>query len=167
MGFQKANDKKGTPERIIIFIASGLYLGFMPKAPGTWGSILGIPLYLLVSRIAPLPVDIILLLLFLLFSSWIADRAGKLFHCTDASQIVVDEVVGMWTALVGAPFSPVIIGLAFILFRFFDILKPFPIRQLEKKIPGGVGVVMDDIIAGVFANIGWHLLDHFFHIGNL
>ncbi len=78
----------------------------------------------------------------------------------DPSQIVIDEVVGMAVALVGAPIELSLIIVAFLFFRFFDIWKPFPIKQIDRSFPGGWGIVLDDVAAGVMANLAWRLWNY-------
>jgi len=92
-----------------------------------------------------------------LISVWISGRAELLLGDTDPSQIVIDEVVGMAVALAGAPFELSLIIVAFLFFRFFDIWKPFPIRYIDKSFPRGWGIVLDDVAAGIMANLAWRL----------
>ena len=145
-------------DRSVLFLASGLFLGLIPLAPGTFGSLLGIPLHCLFGQF-PFALGLCALALFSLMSVWISGKAEGLLGCPDPSMIVIDEVAGMAVALAGAPFEPLLILIAFLLFRFFDILKPFPVRQIEKGFPGGWGIVLDDVAAGVLANLTWRLLD--------
>jgi phosphatidylglycerophosphatase A len=82
-----------------------------------------------------------------------SDRAEGIFDEKDSSFIVIDEATGFLVTIAFHSITPLLILIGFVLFRFFDILKPFPIRQTETKLPGGLGVMFDDIIAGVYANI--------------
>jgi len=149
-------------DRLVLFLASGLFLGLIPFAPGTFGSLLGIPLHWLFSHLPFFP-GICSLGFVILISVWISGRAELLLGKKDPSQIVIDEVVGMAVALAGAPLEPSLIIVAFMFFRFFDIWKPFPIRYIDKSSPGGWGIVLDDVAAGVMANLAWRLWD--FYIG--
>ncbi|RKX60748.1 MAG: phosphatidylglycerophosphatase A [Thermodesulfobacteriota bacterium] len=149
-------------DRLVLFLASGLFLGLIPFAPGTFGSLLGIPLHWLFSHLPFFP-GICSLGFVILISVWISGRAELLLGKKDPSQIVIDEVVGMAVALAGAPLEPSLIIVAFMFFRFFDIWKPFPIRYIDKSFPGGWGIVLDDVAAGVMANLAWRLWD--FYIG--
>jgi phosphatidylglycerophosphatase A len=142
-----------------LFLASGFFLGFIPLAPGTFGSLLGIPAYWLISQLSLLTQGAVLTIS-VIISARICEKAGPLLGRTDASQIVLDEAVGMSIALAGAPLSPSIIVMAFVFFRIFDIWKPFPIRQIEMRVPGGWGVVLDDVMAGVLANFLWRLEEY-------
>ncbi|MGD8257780.1 MAG: phosphatidylglycerophosphatase A [Desulfobacterales bacterium] len=136
----------------VVFLATGLYIGNLPFAPGTFGSLLGLPLGYFLS-IINVPLALSLTLLFTLAAVWIANSAEKILKKRDPGCIVIDEVAGMIVTLIGMPFSLTTAVIGFIVFRAFDIIKPFPIRALEKKISGGAGIVIDDIIAGIFANL--------------
>ena len=96
---------------------------------------------------------LIFVLTLVLLSTWIAHAAEKIEAQKDPKQVVIDEICGMTVALFALPFTPVFIIGGFALFRVFDILKPFPIRWVDKKVPGGLGIMLDDIIAGLFANV--------------
>jgi len=146
-------------DRLILFLASGLFLGLIPFAPGTFGSLLGIPLHWLFSHL-PIFLGICSLGFVILMSVWISGRAELLLGNKDPSQIVIDEVVGMAVALAGIPFEPSFIIVAFMFFRFFDIWKPFPIKYIDKSFPGGWGIVLDDVAAGVMANLAWRFWDY-------
>ena len=145
-------------DRLVLFLASGLFLGLIPFAPGTFGSLLGIPLHWLLGHL-PISLGICSLGFVILISVWISGKAELLLGKKDPSQIVIDEVAGMAVALAGAPFEPSLIIVAFIFFRFFDIWKPFPIRYIDRSFPGGWGIVLDDVAAGVMANLAWRLWD--------
>ncbi len=128
-------------------IATGLYTGYLPKAPGTWGTIVALPLHLLISPLPPVMYGVTLFLIF-----WIAvlvsGAAEKIIDSKDPGVIVIDEIIGMLIAMIGVPASPAAWLAAFILFRFFDIVKPFPVNWFDKRLNGGVGIVMDDVAAG-------------------
>ena len=143
-------------------IGTWFYLGYFPKGPGTAGSLgallVGIPL---VMYFAWPPAAFALLALVLLGPAiWAADRVACEGGSKDPQIVVVDEVVGQWIALAGAAtLNWQFILAAFILFRLFDIWKPPPVRALE-RIPGGAGIVLDDVMAGVYASLvllaaGW------------
>ncbi len=139
-------------EKAAVFIATGCYAGFAPKAPGTIGSILGLPVSFLLARTA-CPVMITAIVLLIMLSVWTAGIAEKKLGSKDPGCIVIDEIAGMTIALAGIPFQAGPVFLAFIFFRFFDILKPYPISALERKLSGGVGIVADDLAAGLLANL--------------
>jgi phosphatidylglycerophosphatase A len=139
-------------EKAVLFLATGFYVGNIPPAPGTLGSLIGLALCFLLAGIQ-LPPVIILAVLFIGFAVWIAHAAEKILKKKDPGCIVIDEVAGMVVTLIGLPFNLTTAVIGFIIFRILDILKPFPIRTLDKRLAGGIGIVADDVVAGIFANI--------------
>ncbi len=139
-------------QHLILLLATGFYSGKIPVAPGTFGSVVGLLGCWLLSGLAPLK-GLPVLIGCIGLSMWIAGQAETILGATDPGRIVIDEMAGMAVTLYGLPFSPGNALAGFLLFRFFDIWKPFPIRQLERRIPGGAGVVMDDVLAGVYATL--------------
>ena len=139
-------------DKAIVFLATGFYIGNIPFAPGTFGTILGLPLCFLLGLLK-LPLALVCTLLFILFAVWISHIAEKRLGERDPGCIVIDEIAGMAVALIGLPFNLTTGLIGFIIFRILDISKPFPIRALEKHLPGGLGVVADDVIAGIMANL--------------
>ena len=147
-------------------------VGYLPLAPGTWGSLLAIAFYTALSNsfgsyrytpsLAPPEAKVavihaVIMVAFALFAFvgiWAANRSIDLLGNTDSPHAVVDEVIGQLTVFLFIPFtnSWVLIGTGFLLFRLFDIWKPYPISELQ-DLPGGVGVVADDIVAGIYAGI--------------
>jgi phosphatidylglycerophosphatase A len=142
--------------RLILLLASGLGAGFSPFAPGTAGTLVAIPIELLLSPIRS-PVYELTLLTFFFFSSWIAERAQNHWQKKDDQRIVIDEIMGYFLTMLWIPKTLLFISVGFLLFRLLDIVKPFPCRQLE-EVRGGFGVVLDDVFAGIYANIGLQLL---------
>ncbi len=138
-------------EKAILFLATGGLIGFSPVAPGTFGSLAALPLCLLIASMS-IRSGLIFLIALIVVSTWIAHGAEKIAAQNDPQQVVIDEICGMAIALFALPFVPVFVIGGFALFRIFDILKPFPIRWVDKKVPGGMGIMLDDLIAGVFAN---------------
>jgi phosphatidylglycerophosphatase A len=134
-----------------VFLATGFYVGRIPLAPGTFGSLLGLPLCFLLAGIQ-LPAALVAVLLIIVLATWIADAAERILGRPDPGCIVIDEIAGMAVTLMGLPFNPTTVAGGFILFRILDILKPFPIRVIDKRLPGGLGIVADDVIAGIFSN---------------
>lgn len=134
-------------------------LGRMPKAPGTWGSLgatLAAPWLFL--PFSPL-VRVLILLGVLAVGTWAAQRMEQLMGRKDPGCVVVDELCGQWlTFLPFAALSPWHLLAGFALFRCFDILKPWPARMAEKKIPGGLGVMLDDCVAAFYASLTLWLL---------
>jgi phosphatidylglycerophosphatase A len=128
-------------------------VGYLPIAPGTWGSAVGVILYL-VTRHWAWPAQLALLLAVTLVGIWAADVTAKALNREDPGPVVIDEVAGQLVTLfmTGAGLYGAIIG--FFAFRLFDIIKPWPARQLE-DLPGGLGIMADDLMAGVY---GWVLV---------
>ena len=152
---------KTTADRVAAFVATAGGAGFMPRAPGTAGSVVGVGLYLTIVTAgigAYLPHVIILILL----AGTLAANRVETFWGHDSQRIVIDEVIGQMTAfsLAGATrLSWDLIFVGFVLFRFFDIVKPFPLRHLE-RLPGGAGVIADDVGAGLYALAGLTAVRH-------
>ena len=138
-------------EKAAVFLATGFYVGNIPFAPGTFGSLIGLPLCFLLAGIH-LAAAIIAALLIIGLAIWIANAAAKTLKRKDPGCIVIDEIAGMVVTLIGLPFNLTTVVTGFILFRILDILKPFPIRILDKRVSGGLGIVADDVVAGIFAN---------------
>ena len=139
-------------DKATVFLATGFYVGNIPFAPGTFGTLLGLPLCFFLAGI-PMPVVILAILLLTGLAVWISERAAKILQREDPGCIVIDEVAGMVVALAGLPFDTATVVIGFVSFRIFDILKPFPIRLIDSRLPGGAGIVADDVAAGIFSNI--------------
>lgn len=136
-----------------VWLASWFGCGFIRPAPGTWGTFGGLPFGIVILLFGGWPSLFIAMVLVTLIGWWAAERFEKMVGDHDNSTIVIDEVAGLWIALLPAGTSSFYIFLGFLLFRFFDILKPWPISWCDKKIPGGLGVMVDDLVAGLFAAI--------------
>lgn len=147
-------------EEAVLFIATGLYIGRIPVGPGTFGSIVGLPFCFILAQLK-LTQAIACTVLFIFFAVWIAGWAERLLAKSDPACIVIDEIVGMVAALIGLPFNLATVVCGFVFFRVLDILKPFPIRILDKRISGGLGIVLDDIAAGIFANLLLRIIFYF------
>jgi phosphatidylglycerophosphatase A len=132
----------------IIGLATGLGLGYMPLMPGTFGTLLGLPLWWMISSYSATQQSFFIIT-FTIVAIWIADRAEKIWQTHDAQKIVIDEVAGMLVAGFMLPFKWPQVLTAFVIFRILDMTKPGPIRMLDEKILGGLGVVLDDIAAGI------------------
>jgi phosphatidylglycerophosphatase A len=143
----------------VLFFATGCWIGKLPRAPGTFGSLLGLALCQL---IAPLRLTgtIFFTLFFIAFSIWIAHEAEKIFARKDPGSIVIDEICGILITFLGIPFHLTMAIAGFILFRLLDITKPFPICYADKKLPGGAGIVADDVMAGLVANVVLRIAVH-------
>ncbi len=144
-------------KHFILLLATGFGVGCSPIAPGTLGTLVAIPIYYFLSEI-PSPLYEITLVGFFFLSVWIAENAERFFGKKDDQRIVIDEIIGFLNTMLWIPKTVPFTIIGFFLFRFFDILKPFPIRRVEKGLKGGYGVVLDDVLAGVYGNIILHLL---------
>lgn len=143
--------------KISVAISSGLGLGYLPKAPGTWGTLWGVLIFLGCQNLSLLIFSgvVIMALLLAVFFAHFAEAELKTH---DSSHIISDEVVGYLVTVWGFSFSWQTAALAFVLFRLFDVWKPFPIRQVDRKMPGAWGVVLDDVVAGIYAHLGLRVL---------
>ena len=146
--------------RLTVILATWFGTGFSPFASGTVGTLAAIPLYLLFSRLS-LPLYLVLLVPFFLLSCWVAGQAEAIFGEQDSGKIVIDEVMGYLVTMVGIPLSLKGVVAGFFLFRLFDIVKPEPARFFDRRMKNGYGVVLDDVVAGVYACICLHLLQRF------
>lgn len=142
---------------LLMAMATGLYSGYAPFAPGTFGALAGLIPALLLVWLAPPMVSLSVIIAAIVLGIWIAHAAEKKIGQTDPGCIVIDEIAGIMVTVWGLPVAwPAILwtGIGgFVLFRVLDIVKPFPIRYVDKKLPGGAGIMFDDVIAGIIANI--------------
>lgn len=140
-----------------IFFASGFGSGFIPKAPGTWGSLVGC---LLVWKFwgPSIGIQIIWVLLCGALGVWVSGVTCHYFKKQDCQYIVIDEIVGLMITMVGIPLTGKELAVGFLLFRLFDVVKPFPINWVDKKVKNGWGVMLDDVIAGLYGNLIMHLV---------
>lgn len=137
-------------KKFLIFVATGCYSGLLKPFPGTWGTIPAWLIAFFFIKDDLMLLSIVTLVTFFI-SVWSAGKAEDYFG-HDARKIVIDEWAGMFVALLFVPYSLVNYGIAFFAFRAFDVIKIPPARQCE-KLPGGWGVTMDDIVAGIHANL--------------
>lgn len=132
------------------FLAFGFGSGLARKAPGTWGTLAGMPFVPLLQTIS-LPLALGIIVLASLFGIWLCGRVAEDLGVHDHGGIVWDEIVGIWITLVLLPSHWTWWLAGFVAFRFFDILKPWPISLLDRRLGGGLGIMLDDLLAGVFA----------------
>ncbi|MDA1371075.1 MAG: phosphatidylglycerophosphatase A [Proteobacteria bacterium] len=132
------------------FLAFGLGSGAVPKAPGTAGSLAAVLLYLPLSELSVSAYALVLITSFSL-GIWLCGKTAEEIGVHDHGGIVWDEFVGMWFTLFMAPEGWLWIGLGFCLFRALDILKPWPIKWVDKRVAGGLGIMLDDVLAGIMA----------------
>ena len=139
-------------QKSVMFFATGCFIGNISFAPGTFGSILGLPLCFFLSKIN-LSIAVFLTVIFIFFSIWIAQRAEKILNTEDPGCIVIDEIAGILVTFTGLPFNIISVVFGFLIFRALDIWKPYPISWMERHLSGGAGIVMDDVAAGIFSNL--------------
>lgn len=136
-------------EKLILFAATGFGLGRIPVAPGTFGTLSALPLIWILSQSGP-ALGAFLLTGFILLSVYVADRAASLMGKKDPGSVVIDEMAGYCVAMSLVPVGVSTLIAGFLAFRFFDILKPGPVKYFE-KYSGGAGIILDDIMAGLLA----------------
>jgi phosphatidylglycerophosphatase A len=146
--------------RFVILMATWGGSGFSPVASGTAGTLAAIPLYLVLARL-PLSLYLATLVPFFFLACWVSGRAEEIFGEKDSGKIVIDEVIGYLITMAGVPLSWQGVVAGFFLFRFFDIVKVEPARWCDQRLKNGYGVVLDDVVAGVYACIALHLLLRF------
>lgn len=139
-------------QKSVMFLATGCYIGNISFAPGTFGSVLGLSLCFFLSKI-DFSIAVLLTLIFILCAIWIAHEAEKILEAEDPGCIVIDEIAGIILTLSGLPFNITSVTVGFLVFRALDIWKPYPIRLLENKFSGGIGIVLDDVAAGILSNL--------------
>jgi phosphatidylglycerophosphatase A len=141
------------------WLACGFGSGLAPKAQGTFGSLAAILPWLLLRHLS-LPLNLLVIVIGFLIGVWACDVAGRAVGSDDHRSLVWDEFIGQWIALLPALVAPwwaVVVGFA--LFRLFDVWKPWPIRWFDRHLKGGLGVMVDDVVAGVFAAVAlWAIL---------
>jgi phosphatidylglycerophosphatase A len=147
---------RSTRDRLILFLAQGFGTGRSPRAPGTFGTLPGVLLYLPLSML-PLGAYLAVTVALLLIGIPLCDRAARLLGREDPPSVVWDEIVGMLISMTAVPPSWPAVALGFAAFRFFDIWKPWPIRPLDRGVKGGLGIMLDDCVAGLMALALVHL----------
>jgi phosphatidylglycerophosphatase A len=143
-----------------MIIATGFYSGYVPKAPGTCGSLVALPVHFLLIKL-PVPYYFSALGIIFVIAVITAGGAEKIIDRPDPGVIVIDEIIGMLITLIYSPANILVWFLGFFIFRFFDIFKPFPVCWFDQKIHGGTGIVMDDVMAGIYSLICLQLICHF------
>ncbi len=143
-------------KKFVIIAATWFGTGFAPVAPGTFGTLGAIPLYLVLSRLS-LPLYLLTAAAFTLFACWVAGHGEEIWEEHDSSRIVIDEVAGFLVTMSAVPASWQGVLVGFLMFRIFDILKPQPARWFDRSLKNGYGVVLDDIMAGIYACAATHL----------
>ena len=142
--------------RATLFLSSNGGLGYAPLAPGTFGTLAGIPAFYYLASFSAV-AQVIVLILLLLLSFRICDVAGEYYGVTDDGRIVIDELVGYLITTLFLPFTWGTALLAFVWFRIFDIVKPPPASWFDREMKNGIGVTLDDAMAGIYAAVAVRL----------
>ena len=135
-----------------LLLGTGFGSGYFPLAPGTAGTVVGVCFFWCFSKFPPL-LYLLTLLSFIFLSAWIAEGAEKFFQQKDARAIVIDEIAGFLVTMLWIPFTVINVGIGFLIFRILDILKPYPAGWIDRNLSGGWGIVLDDVAAGIYANL--------------
>jgi len=151
LSFKESFGKTNLFGKTFLILSSWFCVGLIPRAPGTFGTLATVPLAIGMSYLGVF-YGVIFLVIFILVAILLSGIGQKLLGKDDPSEVVIDEVAGFLLTIFLLPLSWRSLSLGFVLFRFFDIIKPFPIRRSE-KIRGGAGIVLDDLLAGVYANL--------------
>ena len=137
---------------LAVFLATFGYVGFFPIAPGTAGSLAALPLYALVRWVGTPAVELVTIIAVFAIGIWAATGTERALARKDPGPVVIDEVLGMLITLAFLPLSLGGIAAGFLIFRLFDVIKPFPAGRLE-HLPAGLGIMADDAMAGVYAHL--------------
>ena len=160
LNFMELFRKADLPAKMALVLSSCFGLGLIPVAQGTFGALAGIPLAIALTHLAPL-TGAYLLFFFILLAIWAAGKSARALGKGDPAEVVIDETAGQMLTLFLLPATGFNLCLGFILFRLFDILKPYPIRKLE-NLGGGAGIVLDDLLAGVYGYVCLRLVAYAF-----
>lgn len=136
----------------ILFFSSGTYLGYIPFASGTFGTLWGLPIFYILSA-QSFRFQCLIITVSIGLAIFLAGQTENFLKRKDPSQVVIDEIVGYMVTVAGMPFSWTTAISGFFIFRIMDILKPYPIRKIDQKMPGGWGIVLDDVLAGVYSHL--------------
>ncbi|MGQ9499441.1 MAG: phosphatidylglycerophosphatase A family protein [Dissulfurimicrobium sp.] len=157
--------KNSLADKAALLVATGLGAGRLPWAPGTWGSLAAIPICLGFGVYSSF-VELSFLFLLTALAIWTARRSAEIIGHDDPPEVVIDEVVGMAFALAFVHLDLYRIAAAFLFFRIFDIFKPFPIDYFDRNVSGGLGIVLDDVIAGIEVNVALNFIGYLLnHLG--
>ena len=143
-----------------MMIATGFFSGYLPKAPGTWGSLVGLVLFFLLHTLS-LEIYLAVVAGIFVIGTFAAGEAEKIMDRKDPGLVVIDEIVGILITMIAIPATPLAMALGFILFRIFDIWKPFPVNFFDQRFHGGLGIMLDDVMAGIYSLVILQILFHF------
>lgn len=138
-------------------LSLGFGSGLAPFAPGTFGTLVAIPLYLLMAQLS-LPLYLLVIVIALVAGIYLCQYTSDALGVHDHSGIVWDEFVGYWITMIAVPLAWQWILTGFVLFRFFDIVKPWPVKIVDLKMKGGFGIMLDDVLAGLYALACLHIV---------
>ena len=144
--------------RFAVVVSTGLYCGYAPVASGTVGSALGLVVFGVLRSIGSPLVELVTIAVLLIVGVWSASETERYVGRIDPGIIVIDEIVGQWIALLWVPRSLWVVCLAFLLFRFLDITKPWPVSWADRSVRGPLGILLDDVIAGMATCIVVHVV---------
>lgn len=144
-----------------VLLATWFGAGYLPKAPGTWGSLGALPFAWLLVDLGGWPALAVATVLVTLVGIWAAHNYMELSGTHDPGAVVIDEVAGQWLVLLFAPLDPTVYAIGFALFRLFDVWKPWPISWADRNIGGAIGVMFDDVLAGLFGLAALSVLLHY------
>lgn len=156
----EAQSNPGIGRRLVRYAAMGFGTGALPRAPGTFGTLVGVLAYLVLMPLTPVAYASVVCIMFI-GGIWLCDVARRDMGGGDPPGIVWDEIVGYLVTMFLAPPGWAWVGLGFVSFRLFDIWKPFPIRQLDRRVGGGLGIMIDDVVAGIYAWLALRMLAYF------
>ena len=139
------------PWHPLALIATGFGAGLLPWAPGTWGSLAALPCAWIVRDLGGVIALALAATIAFATGCWAASRVARASGEHDPGFIVIDEVAAQWLALLAVPLDPRWFAAAFLLFRLFDITKPWPARTIERRVAGGLGIMLDDVVAALYA----------------
>jgi phosphatidylglycerophosphatase A len=141
--------------RLAIFFATGGYVGYLPIAPGTFGSALGLGLLWGIRTVGDMRLEILVLVLILVLGIWSGSVVERYVGTVDPGIVIMDEIAGMLITMLLIPVTAISVLAGFLVFRALDILKPWPARRLE-RLPGGFGIMADDVMAAIYGNLVMH-----------
>lgn len=148
------------PAKLCLVLSSCFGVGLIPVAQGTFGTLAGLPLVIALSYFSPMAAAYVLFF-FVLTAIWVSGGSSRALEKEDPAEVVIDEVAGLLVTLFLLPATGLTLCLGFVLFRVFDILKPYPAGRVE-RIGGGAGIVLDDLVAGVYGNVCLRLMAYAF-----
>jgi len=153
----KAIKKANCLDKVALLLSIWFGTGLLPGIPGTFGTAGAIPVYLLID-LFDARYQALFILIVIIGAIWSAHRSHNILGRADPKEIVIDEVAGFLLTTIFIPFTWLTLIAGFFLFRFFDILKPLPVKTIERKVKGGLGIVLDDLLAGVYAYLSLRLV---------